>query len=109
VINVKIAGSDPAESAALYHWLRADLNLARTAQVRAGQPAAGQLGAVEIINLVLTHVTGIASLGLAVAGWRRSRARPGPTTITRADGKSLTVDGPPEVVAETIERFLSED
>ena len=109
MIDVRIAGSDPEESAALYHWLRADAGLAEHARIRAGRPAEGHLGAIEIIDLVLTHATAGASLALAVAGWRQSRAKPGPTTVTRADGKGLTVSGPPEVVAETIERFLTED
>lgn len=106
-IRITLAGAD--DGAALYAWLRADAALARQARVTAGLPGPDRLGALEIIDVVLTQATATASLALAVAGWRRSRPGRTSTTITRPDGTSMTVEGPPEQTALAVERFLAGD
>lgn len=75
------------------------------------------MGSLEVIDVVLSNATGLASLALAYASWRRSR-RAGPAvTFMREDGRSVTViegtnaevqaivdalsaDGEPDVVPE---------
>jgi hypothetical protein len=106
-IRITLAGAD--DGAALYAWLRADPALARQTRVTAGLPGPDQLGALEIIDVVLTQTTAVASLALAVADWRRSRPGRTSTTITRPDGTSMTVEGPPEQTASAVERFLAGD
>lgn len=104
-VRITVAAADDA--AALYEWLRADQGLARRAEVAAGPPAPGHLGVLEIIDVVLTQATAVSSLALAVAGWRHSRRGRASVTITRADGATLTVEGPPEHTGPIIERFLA--
>jgi hypothetical protein len=108
-LHVSIASQQPDEFASLYVWLRSDRDLARRARVavEASQDPAA-MGALEVMDVVLTHIAGLTTLAIAVTAWRQSRRRPGPVTITRPDGQTLTIDGPPEVTSDLIIRFLSE-
>jgi hypothetical protein len=109
-MHVSIGTEVPAESAALYGWLRRDRVLARNADVVARAPAdPTTMASLALIDVALTHATGIATLALSVLAWRRSRPRPAPVTITRPDGSRLSVDGDPAVTAELIVAFLADD
>ena len=108
-MRVRLTVTAADDAAALYEWLRTDPGLARRAEVTAGPPEPGHLGALEIIDVVLTQATAVASLALAVAGWRRSRSGRTSVTVTRADGATLTVEGPPEHTGPVIERFLARE
>jgi hypothetical protein len=65
------------------------------------------MGLLDVVDVVLTHVTGLSALALALTAWRRSRSRPAPITITRPDGQVLTIGGEPEITSDLIVRFLS--
>jgi hypothetical protein len=105
---VSIETTGHGETAALYGWLRRDPNLTRHADVAGGRPADPTImAALEVIDVVLTHATGIATLALSVLAWRQSRPRPAPVTITRPDGRTLTVGGDPAVTAAFIVAFLA--
>ncbi|MET7401199.1 hypothetical protein ABZS66_47745 [Dactylosporangium sp. NPDC005572] len=99
--------SDPSELAALHSWLRSDRDLLRTADVTASAGQGGTMNAVEVINLVLTHVAAGANFALAFEAWRRTRRRPQPLTLTRPDGTKLTVDPDSPAAKEAIIEFLS--
>jgi hypothetical protein len=106
-VRVRILADDPVELNALFGWLRADPALAREAGVRSAPPGAGSMGALDVVDVVLTHVTAVSSLAVSVLTWRRSRPRPAPVTIVRADGSRLTVDDSARLTPEMISEFLA--
>lgn len=108
-MRVRIGMDDATASADLFGWLRADPDLVRGAEVRPGPAAAGTLGALEVIDVLLGQATAISSLALAVEAWRRSRSRPETITITRADGATLTLPSGDAGNAEAIRQFLAEE
>jgi hypothetical protein len=108
-MHVSIETAGDGEAAALYGWLRRDRDLARCADVVGGGRAdPTSMSALEVIDVVLTHVTGIATLALSVFAWWQSRPRSAPVTIIRPDGRRLTVGGDPAVTAEVIVAFLTD-
>ncbi|MBB5874447.1 hypothetical protein F4553_007881 [Allocatelliglobosispora scoriae] len=67
----------------LYRWLRDDQEVAASAKVlRNSHTPPGHMGAVETIDLVITHVTAIASLLISYASWLKSRSRPPQCTFS---------------------------
>jgi hypothetical protein len=100
--------AEVSEIDSLFDWLTIDRELARSAVVSAAPPEdSSALSALEVINVVLTHVEAAVTLLLTLDAWRQTRSTPGPVTLTRADGKSLTIGGDPEVTSELIVAFLS--
>ncbi|MFG3708343.1 hypothetical protein ACGF7U_26905 [Micromonospora sp. NPDC047670] len=109
VVRVRIAVDGAEEIHTLYVWLRSDLELARGAEVCAVATDPTRMGALEVIDVVLTQATSLSALALAVVSWRQSRSRPEPVTITRPDGGTLTIGDPRQVDAEVIRAFLADD
>ncbi|MER7586350.1 hypothetical protein ABTW72_02250 [Micromonospora sp. NPDC127501] len=107
MLRVRILTDGPGELNALYGWLRADAALARTADVRAAPPPPGGMGTLDVVDVVLTHVTAMSSLAVTVLAWRQSRPRPPSITVVRADGHRLTVDHTSQLTAEMISAFLA--
>lgn len=108
-MQVWIGMDDAAASADLFDWLRADVGLVRSAEVRPGPAGPEKLGALETIDVVLGQATAISSLALAVEAWRRSRSRPETIVITRVDGATLTLPSGDAGNAEVIRQFLAEE
>ncbi|MFI6288342.1 hypothetical protein ACIBCM_26950 [Streptomyces sp. NPDC051018] len=110
LISVEVADDpDGRTTADLYRWLRSDSNLRRTADVALqtrGVP--GAMGALEVINIVLTQ--GIAALNLAVAyaAWRVARPTTPAVTIEFPGGSITVRDGGEETVRRLVEA-LRED
>jgi hypothetical protein len=67
------------------------------------------MGALEVVDIVLTHATAVSSLALAVVAWRQARGKPESITITRPDGRQLTIRGGSDLAAEVIAEFLAGD
>jgi hypothetical protein len=107
MLRVQILTDGPGELNALYGWLRADAALAREAEVRPAPPPVGSMGALDVVDVVLTHATAMSSLAVAVLAWRQSRPRCPSITIVRADGHRLTVDHTSQLTAEMISEFLA--
>jgi hypothetical protein len=108
LVRVSIRAEDAGENAALYGWLRRDRDLARSAEVTGrGLPDSQTLSALDLIDVTLTHLTGLTSLALAVVAWRQSRPRPAVITVTRPGGQTLTIDGDSPATAELIRSFLA--
>ena len=106
-VHASIMTENHGENAALYGWLRRDRDLLGFANVTGRcLPGSQTLSALDFIDVTLTHVTGFASLALAIISWRQSRRHRVPITITRADGHALTIDGGSVVTAELIQSFL---
>ncbi|MET8281748.1 hypothetical protein [Micromonospora sp. NPDC005174] len=108
-LRVRILADGPAELNALYGWLRIDPALARKADVRSAPPPAGSMGALDVVDVVLTHATAVSSLAVSVLAWWQSRPRSSSVTIVRSDGHRLTVDDASQVTAEMIAQFLAAD
>ncbi|MEV4624816.1 hypothetical protein AB0J90_00800 [Micromonospora sp. NPDC049523] len=108
-VQVRIVMDDPAASAELFDWLRADAGLVRSAEVRPGPADPGKLGALEIIDVLLGQATAISGLALAVDAWRRSRSRPETITISREDGATLTLPSGDAGNVDVIRQFLAEE
>jgi hypothetical protein len=60
-----------------YRWLREDLDITRVATVsRTSTSGTGHMGALEVICMTLSTSTGLASLAMTYANWRRTRKDP---------------------------------
>jgi hypothetical protein len=107
-VRVSIASEDSGEINSLYDWLRADRDVIRYAKITP-EDARDQtpMGALEVVTVVLTQITGLGGLALSFAAWWRSRSKPSPITLTRPDGQQLTIGGAPEVTSGLIIDFLS--
>jgi hypothetical protein len=106
-MHVAITPSEPGAATAIYYWLRNDPSLAHHAQVRVGQPSnADTMGALEMVDVVLTHAAAAASLTLAFLAWREARPSRGSVTITRDDGQTLTLTAGQAVDGEVLRDFL---
>ncbi|MFF7159496.1 hypothetical protein [Streptomyces sp. NPDC008139] len=100
-----------AELRELSEWLRTDEDgpdEVRLATRTGG--TAGEMGPVEVIDLVLTHAVAFANLAVVYAGWWKSRAPRPPGsgfTFTRdSDGLTVTVSGQ-DGSEEAVRRLLA--
>ncbi|WP_162906993.1 effector-associated constant component EACC1 [Allorhizocola rhizosphaerae] len=104
---MRIAVSCPDELALqdLYRWLRADADVMRAGDVTArARHTGGTMGALEVVDIVLTHAIALSSVLVAYASWRT--ARPKAPTITFKNDKGITVtatDASPETIETIIE------
>jgi hypothetical protein len=84
--------SDPAAVSSLYRWLVRDPEMKQHAEVSlASGGAAGDMGALDVINIALTQAISLLSLAVAYAAWRDSRSKAPPITITIEGGASATL------------------
>jgi hypothetical protein len=112
-VDVRIDLPDPGqgqELLLLFRWLSRDPDARRYAPAALDdQAAAGTMGAGEIINAVLSQATSIASLAVAIASWRDSRAAAPPVRITAGD-RSVIISGQSATEArELLEALLGPD
>jgi hypothetical protein len=74
-VSVLIVNSDdPTATSSLYGWLTRYPELGTYGTVAASVGPDEAMGAIDIIDVVLTHVTGVGALLLALVSWRRTRA-----------------------------------
>lgn len=86
-----LADDDSLAVASLFRWLTRDLDVRRRVPVSLETVGPeGAMGALDVINAVLTQATSIASLAVAFASWRESRAK-SPSIVVSAHGKSVTI------------------
>jgi membrane-associated two-gene conflict system component 1 (EACC1) len=65
------------------HWLREDVDIARAATIsRVGAAGAGHMGTLETICMTVSNATGLASLAITYANWRKARKNPPTLTFT---------------------------
>jgi hypothetical protein len=83
-VRVGLAGGgDPAAITSLFRWLARDPEVRRHAEVSLDSGgSAGEMGALDVINIVPTQGVGLLGLALAYAAWRDSRAKAPPMTIS---------------------------
>ncbi|GAA1500014.1 hypothetical protein GCM10009827_004540 [Dactylosporangium maewongense] len=93
--------SDAHAVQTLHGWLLRDPGLAADADISQRSSAGGHMGALDVIDLVLTHAVAVGGLVLAFASWRRARPDAPPIVFT-VEGISVTAsDSSPE----TLERI----
>lgn len=107
-MRVRIATADGVAGNALYSWLRGDPTLPNDTDVSMPSPRADSMGALDVLDVVLTHATALGSLAVSVATWLGTRAEPPMVTITRWDGATLTIRDGTAIDAGLIEKFLNE-
>lgn len=77
------AGENELALESFHRWLRDDIDIARTATIsRVSTPDDGRMGVVEVICMALSTSTGMASLAIAYANWRKARKDPPALTFT---------------------------
>ncbi|WP_432252860.1 effector-associated constant component EACC1 [Streptomyces sp. HNM1019] len=88
----------------LYRWLTEDPDVAGAAEMALvdQEDRDGALGGLEVISIVVSNLTSLGNLLLAVATWRDARA-PGADARVERDGVSLRVES---TDPETIRRLL---
>lgn len=106
-MQITIESADPLDAASLRHWLGSDRDVAGSTMIHVRAGGAETMGALEVMDVVLSNATAVSGLALAFAAWRQSRRPGGHTTIIRPDGQRLMIDGSPDVNADLIIRFLS--
>jgi hypothetical protein len=99
-VTITIDGDDTTATASLFDWLRRDQALTRYGRVNVStRDAGGAMGALEVVDVTLTHATGIATLWLAFSAWRHSR-RSAPHARFEVGGvEILAKDDAPETLA----------
>ncbi|MEV4518223.1 hypothetical protein AB0K00_55875 [Dactylosporangium sp. NPDC049525] len=88
--------SDAHAVQGLHGWLvrSADLD----ADITQASSATGHMGALDVIDVVLTHAVAAANLVIAYTAWRRARPDAPPITFT-VNGVTVTAaDASPETV-----------
>ncbi|MEU8784869.1 hypothetical protein [Streptomyces sp. NPDC048637] len=93
----------------LYRWLRQDSELRRHAEVRLLPPrqTSSFMGAVEVIELVVSQGIAAANLAVAYATWRQGRAMGGAITITVGEVSVTVKDGSEESIRRIVELLQS--
>ncbi|UQU62042.1 hypothetical protein COUCH_23705 [Couchioplanes caeruleus] len=79
----------------LMGWLRRDGQVARSAEIIAVPAANGSMGALEVIDVVVSNATGIAGLLVAYRAWRQAKRQTAPVTIV-INNVSVVHDGTDE-------------
>jgi Effector Associated Constant Component 1 len=89
------------EMLSLFRWLSRDPDARRYVPVSLEDDGAGgTMGAADVISAVLTQVTSIGTLAVAIASWRDSRAQPAPVKIAAGDRSVIiTTQSADEVLA----------
>jgi Effector Associated Constant Component 1 len=83
LIQVGVVEGDAAAIGSFFRWLTRDREMRRHAEVSlADAGSAGEMGALDLINVVLTQSVGLLSLAVAYAGWRDSRVKAPQITVT---------------------------
>jgi hypothetical protein len=113
-IKIHFGGPDAqAELASLYEWLRREPDIRQHADISlegaAPLPVEMSPGSLGILQLILDDGFKAASLAIAFAAWRGSRARPpGHVTVSCGD-VTVTLEGTDPETAAAIASIVSKD
>lgn len=109
-INVMADESDKFAANSFYRWLLRDRELNRSGAVSlADESRPGEMGSLDVINVLLTQGTGLLSLALSYATWRDSRPKPPSVKIT-VGVRSVVLSGePPEVFKSKVQTLLEDE
>ncbi|MFI5915987.1 hypothetical protein [Dactylosporangium sp. NPDC051541] len=109
-VDITTADADAADELnSLFGWLQRDEELTATAEVSRSSQETGYLGALDVINVVLTQGVAIANFIMVYRNWRDSRQKP-PALVFKIGGVTITADDDsPEhlaIVRAALERAL---
>jgi hypothetical protein len=91
-MRVQITSADYGELQRLHSWLISDRQVKRVARVSLSSSDDGTLGALDVIDVVLSNAIALGSLAVSVAAWREAvRARS--ATVFRSDAGEATMIG----------------
>lgn len=101
-------GVDEDSVLALYRWLAEDSDVRRdtTLSMAGGRP--GDMGGLEVINVVLSNTIAFSGLVVAIASWWGSRKGAPPVEIERDGVRVIVNDDSPETVRRVIEALSAE-
>lgn len=88
--------SDAHAVQALHGWLARSPDL--DADITQTSSATGHMGALDVINIVLTHAVAAANLVIAYTAWRRARPDAPPIVFTVGGITVTAADATPETV-----------
>jgi hypothetical protein len=110
-VQMAITGDDSEALLSLHEWLMNDVDVVRSAAVGLrSMPKPGDMGAVEIISVVLSTSIGLASFAVSFATWRRTRSEPRITVQTRDVYLTFSIESGEEArqIVETFSEMLEE-
>ena len=106
-IQVLTESGEPALNS-LFRWLSRDADVRRNVSVSLSTAGAeGAMGTADVINVILTEATNIASLVVAIASWRDSRAEPPPVQLTIGDNSVVIINNSIDEITDKL-RLLSD-
>lgn len=98
------ADDDTTALHSLYQWLSEDPDLVQAADVSMGStPGTGQMGALDILNVVLPSAMSLATLVSTYVMWRKGRQETAEVTFS-VDGVTTTVRN---ASPETVQRIMA--
>jgi hypothetical protein len=111
LVRLEVSSEDPAPILELHHWLRLDPDARRFADPKLVAPDTpeGAMGAVDVINLVLSQGFSAANLALAYASWRNVRPAAPSVTIIRDGGSIVVTDASVDTVRQIVEYLSAGD
>lgn len=101
-------GVDEDSVPALYRWLAEDSDVRRdtTLSLAGGEP--GDMGGLEVINVVLSNTIAFSSLVVAIASWWGSRKSAPAVEIESGGVRVIVNDDSPETVRRVIEALSAD-
>jgi len=113
-IQISCVGEDSeAGCGDLYRWLLDDPDARRNGQLelRSTGPAEGDLGLVEILQLVVSDGFSAAALAVSIAQWKQQLMAAGPqfSMSFEKDGRKVTVSGSDPAEIERAIQELNKD
>ncbi|KRV48324.1 hypothetical protein AQ490_25250 [Wenjunlia vitaminophila] len=111
LLRISVLDADDTDALRdFFRWLRQDDDAPTDVRL-VTESSPGAMGALDVINVTLTHGVGLANFALVYAGWRRARRSRAVLTFTRAsDGLSVTVeDGSEQAVRLLVDALSAAD
>jgi predicted dehydrogenase len=111
-VVIRVDDLQGPQAHSLYRWLTVDPQVVPDTTVslapEPAPPGAGEMGALEVVNVVLGNGVALGSLVVAVCSWRESRSRPPTVRIERDDVSVVIEDASPETVRRVIEALTDD-
>ena len=99
-LTITVDGDDASALGSLHGWLRRDRELAAQADIGTSyHQVSGAMGALDVVDVVLTHMTGLSTLVLAVTAWRQTRRQPARPTFVINGVEIIATDDAAETLA----------
>lgn len=102
-------GVDEGSVLALYQWLAEDSDVRRNTALslaHGGRP--GDMGGLEVINVVVSNVIAFSGLVVAITSWWGSRTNAPPVEIERDGVRVIVNDDSPETIQRVIEALSAD-